>query len=781
MMKSDKLKILLFLFLLSLLFFYEVVTGFNQGPYPAFDIYYSSFVEKTIFTNSILIYKSLPLWNPYVFGGSPFLGNPTSAMFYPFNLLFIFLPVGLTFGYIFILNSFLIGAFTYLYARAIKIDKFGSLISAISIMFSGPMITSVFAGHPIISNTFIWFPLALLFSELTIAKKKLVFTILTGFTISLMLFAGAPQIATYEILSLLIYFIFRSLFEIKNIYIFIKLLLFFSMSVIIGMLIAAVQLLPIFEFSKLSQRGSEGISYVFASDFSLHPFQIISFIFPYFFGSPINGSYWGKGNFWELNGYIGALPLLFALLAIIFKKNRYVFIFFIIGIFAVLHAIGKYGFVFPFFYYHIPGFDNFRVPARFLFIYAFSFSILAGIGASFLVNNFLNKVKYIILKLSILISAMIFFLIGILLFLGPNKTIIYIYEKYVLRNSFAVGINHSVLYNQAKNDILILLALLLSLFIAIIIVRKSKIRVPLLKTFIVFLTFLNLWWFGSKFINTKNIKEIYKSDPLIEEILKDKGTYRVFDMEGSYIPLLGKNNVESVTGVNPLYLRDYRNFLWTTGKHTDASYDSFLEISEIFNPIFLDLLSVKYIIADKKINVRGLSEIGYSTTSNNMYYLYRSSRFLPRAYIAPNAIVIPDKQKILSLLANNFDPRKYVILEKLPKNINLINSSNYTNIDIVKNNFNSMNLTFELIGSGFLILSEINYPGWTAYDNGKKTEILNANYIFRSIYVQSGKHKIIFVYRPRSYIIGGIISLVALLSCCMFLYIKRSAIQAKGK
>ena len=259
-------------------------------------------------------------------------------------------------------------------------------------------------------------------------------------------------------------------------------------------------------------------------------------------------------------------------------------------------------------------------------------------------------------------------------------------------------------------------------------------------------------------------------------------------MEGAYIHLLGKNNIESVTGVSPLYLKNYRNFLWATGKYIDTSYDSFFNISGISNPIFLNLLNVKYVIANRRMSVRGLSEIaksnaniGHFAASNHMYYLYQNSNFLPRAYIVPNAIVLSDKQKVLSLLADNFDPKKYIIIEKMPKNIDLTNSSNYRSIEIVRNNYNSLDTTFELTGSGFLVLSEINYPGWTAYDNGIKTEILNANYIFRSIYVKSGKHKITFEYKPRSYTFGGIISLVTLLSCCIVLYIKRPAIWVREK
>ena len=34
---------------------------------------------------------------------------------------------------------------------------------------------------------------------------------------------------------------------------------------------------------------------------------------------------------------------------------------------------------------------------------------------------------------------------------------------------------------------------------------------------------------------------------------------------------------------------------------------------------------------------------------------------------------------------------------------------------------------------GFLILSEIWYPGWKAFDNGEETKIYRANFMFRSV------------------------------------------------
>ncbi|MDO8660113.1 MAG: YfhO family protein [Candidatus Parcubacteria bacterium] len=772
-MKITKVKALLILFILAHIFFYKIFS-FDQTVYPALDNLYSSSPEKSLFSYSIFTYKSLPLWNPYVFSGSPFLGNPTAAMFYPLNILFVLFQVNFAFGYMFVLDSFLIGSFTYLYSRTVKIDQYGSLISGITIMFSSPLITMVYPGHLQNFNTFIWFPLALLFLELMISRIKILFSLLLGITISLMLTAGIPQIAIYEIIALTIYFVLRSLFEIKSFNLALKLIFLLCLSFLAGILLSSVQLLPSIEFFGLSQRGN-GLNYAFSSDFSINPRQIISVIFPYFFGSPINGSYWAKGNFWESTLYIGIFPLIFALLAVLFKKSRYVFIFSVLGLFALIYSLGKYGPIFPFFYHHIPGFDSFRVVGRFRYIYVFSLSILAGIGVNFLLNKFKNRIQHFFLKFSILIPIMIIISATFLLYFDTNKTNIYIYEKYVLRNSFAVGINHSILYEQTKKDIIFFLLITLSLYTAITLKRKKIISLNQLKIFIIFAIILDLWLFGSRFINTKNIKDIYRSTPILNKIIEDKSTYRVFDMEGAYIPLLSQYKVENITGVDPLYLKDYRDFLWSIGNHAEMLYESSLQITDISKPIILNLLNVKYVIANKKIIVDGLSEISssnstieYAPKPNSLQYLYKNAELLPRAYIVPNAIV-SDKQKVLDLLLDkNFDPKKYIILEKQPAGVPLTNNSSFKQIDMFNPSFNRKSLKINMSDSGFLVLSEIAYPGWKAFDNNKEIEILKADYILRSLYLKPGYHDVEFIYNPDSYRVGMIISSITLLSYAVF-------------
>ena len=61
------------------------------------------------------------------------------------------------------------------------------------------------------------------------------------------------------------------------------------------------------------------------------------------------------------------------------------------------------------------------------------------------------------------------------------------------------------------------------------------------------------------------------------------------------------------------------------------------------------------------------------------------------------------------------------------------------------------------------MLLDSYYPGWRAYVDGKQAEILRANYAFRAVRVPAGKHRVEFVYRPRSFYAGLSVTSVALL------------------
>ncbi len=75
-----------FLALMSLVFLIPVLYGDNISVYNPDVISQSSYFEFLVKGN---IKNGISFWNPYIYSGTPFLGNPLSSLFYPLNFLYI--------------------------------------------------------------------------------------------------------------------------------------------------------------------------------------------------------------------------------------------------------------------------------------------------------------------------------------------------------------------------------------------------------------------------------------------------------------------------------------------------------------------------------------------------------------------------------------------------------------------------------------------------------------------------------------------------------------------
>jgi len=693
-------------------------------------------VWKMYVLNSINNFGELPLWNNLIFSGNPYLGDPHSAMFYPINLIYLIFPIDNAFGYIFFINFILMGIFTYLFSRTIKLDKFSSLTASIVSTFGGTFVILIYPGHIHISDGIIWFPALLLTFELAIQKRQLWIGILSGFVISMMIFSGFIQIAVFSILSSMIYFLIRSITEYKSdLKLLIKMLFIPFIAVIVGALLSSIQLIPDFELSKYSTRRF-GLGYEFASDFFLHPYQTLSFIFPHFFGSPIDATWWGKGNFWTLSAYIGIFPIIFSAIAILFKRNNYVKIFLILTIFSLLFAFGNHGPLFQFFFNYVPGFDNFRAPARILFVFSFSLSMLTGFGVNYFIDkkNGIKKQKNLI-KVQYFILPILIASIILIIFLFLKTDNLDFYEKYVLRNSYAVGIDHYAIYQHFRTDLIVFSTVLFS-FLTILYLRiKNITSVKFIKILILLIIIMDLWFYGYKFLITKKSNETYISPNALKIIKKDQSKFRVFDLSGELIELLGRSGIESITGNDSARLYYYRDYLWLVGPHEESPYESFFQIEEIKNLNVLKLLNVKYIISKKEITLNGIEKI----YKDKNYIVYEIENFLPRSFLKKHATdTFPSNKKSDKVTITKYSPNEIILWTESKE-------------------------------KGLLFISEIWYPGWKVYINDKEKEIQKTNSIFRSVSLKKGKNDVRFIYSPTSYKIGKIITISTLLFSVLYL------------
>ena len=133
------------------------------------DLILENYAWKLFITRSLKA-RQIPLWNPYIFAGVPFLAAGQHSALYPFSILFYVLPIARAYGYFTVLQLFLAGLFAFIYARVIGLGRFGATVTAITYMFSAFMIVSVVFTMIIAAAA--WLPLLLAMIELIIRKTS---------------------------------------------------------------------------------------------------------------------------------------------------------------------------------------------------------------------------------------------------------------------------------------------------------------------------------------------------------------------------------------------------------------------------------------------------------------------------------------------------------------------------------------------------------------------------------------------------------------------------------
>jgi hypothetical protein len=143
---------------------------------------------------------------------------------------------------------------------------------------------------------------------------------------------------------------------------------------VLGAALSAAQLLPTLELAPLSIRG-EGVNWPDAVAGSLPPYLAVRALLP---------PYWIRVANTEYLGYIGIAPLTLGLLAVVRGRWRPVLFAALISFLGLFLALGEnngwYGLVFS----TVPGFDTFRVPARWLLLWMFGGALLAAFGADWI-------------------------------------------------------------------------------------------------------------------------------------------------------------------------------------------------------------------------------------------------------------------------------------------------------------------------------------------------------------------------------------------------------------
>jgi hypothetical protein len=324
----------------------------------------------------------LPLWNNLLFMGAPFLANSQIGLLYPLNWPFwLTMSVPQAVSGSIILHVFIAGIGTFLAARrCLSLSKSAALLSAILFALGGYLTAQVEHINQLQGLAWLpWYFVAACSWKFSLADRRATirFVVTIAILMSLQLLAGHIQTLFITIVGLVVwllstYYQIRAWQGKKAL----KVLLILLGAAILALLLSGTQIVPTFELMLNSSRQG-GLSPREALSFSLHPLLLARALLPQYDTS-------------LFSEYVAFLPLSALLLSILgvwsWRRDPQIRAAFFVALVGFFFALGLFNPIYQLLV-RLPGFDLFRVPARWLALYAIGVALLAGAGLDELLSR----------------------------------------------------------------------------------------------------------------------------------------------------------------------------------------------------------------------------------------------------------------------------------------------------------------------------------------------------------------------------------------------------------
>ena len=746
---------------------------------PRSDQYMAGYPFREFAAASLRSGHGIPLWNPYLMGGMPYVAAMHGDIFYPTFLLRAIMPTDVAMTWSFLIHIFLAGFFTYLFLRAWGLDFIPSVLGGVAYLMCGPIAAYVSPGHDGKLYVSALLPLALFLLIRGIRDGRNWSWGALSLVMGLAVLSPHPQLLQYMLLvcgAFALYLAFAEVELADGSYARldrrtgVRRLLFALGAVVLGAIIGAVQFLPVREYVPFSPRAG-GRDYDYATSFSLPIEEIINFYLPEFSG--ILDRYWGRNGIHLHSEYLGAATLFLAGLGL--TSERRGFRWFWIGalIVSLLWALGGNTPFYHLVYWLIPGSKFFRAPSTMLFMVGFATSVLAALGVERLLSRGVS-VKY---ALWWLVGAGV---VALLASVGGLTNM-----AKVIASSWAGDQLDDLI---ASNNGAVVLGAWRSLFVVgfaallVWLARERNLSTRALGWAFVALVALDLFSIEKQyFIFSPRAAQLYASDPALDYVKRQSEPGRVLaealprvrdvmlDYDGPMV-----HDIRLATGYHG---NEIGRFQRLCGGSPGGACDPRV----LFSPAFWRHENIRYFYTNAdSLTVHQLFAVTLGLPEptklvgpvkdavGTQVYLYRMPGENPAAWLAPVFVKAPEDQILAAVLNPQFDPTRVAVLDTNsriagqqiqapPAPLNMpVRVSRYGPGDI------QLELTASPPAGSALIVSENYFPGWTASVDGRPALTDRVQYNLIGVQLPANAKRVSLRFDDSAYERGKFITLIAL-------------------
>lgn len=749
---------LLVLVAVPFLFYAAMVLGGQEPPAPdtaacqPFSIWGKQVQQET---------GKVPDWYPYIFSGMPSYGSYTYAPRSPFNPVALVQRMcdgnrGTYYWFLFSLAGVTLFAFLRRQGFSRAASAIAALLFSVTPYFPG----TVGAGHSTKLEALCLLPLFLLSIDMTLARPGVGPAALLAGSLALLAWANHPQVAFYGLLVAFLYTVSVLVIEKRTAgggY-WLRLAGFGLAAAALAAGMALEPLLAVREYAPWSIRGAAaaggqgggGVGWDYATAWSFHPRELISFLFPGWFG--LQGqTYWGPMPFTQSTHYFGVAAVVLAGFGLARSRGPRRWVWGGISLFVLFIGFGKFlPLVYGPMYHVVPFFNRFRVPSMVYSILplCLAFPVAAGLDALLAAPGSVaapgragGEAKrkgaaagsaVAVTSRRLLWGAAAVVVLWVVLAVGARGGLSG--PSALLRPEEVGGLDPgqmrvlqgerlSILQQSLAHGMIVLL-----LGLGVLALRRFRAAAPWLGLLAGLVIVGDVVLVGRSFYHVEPRVAARDSLPLpgaCDFLARQPGTFRILPANSSLFRsnAFGLVRLESIGGYHTARLRAYADLV-------DANL--------ISKPAVLSMLNVHYVLSPSRIDVLG------PPLYQGDGFVYAWPESLPRAWAVRNVEAVADFRALTDRFeSDGFRPGEVALA--YPGQAPARAEYSPARVTLTARGAGSLRLRVDAEGDAFVVASEMAFPpGWTATVAGRPVPIHRVDHVLMGVEVPAGSHEVAF-------------------------------------
>ena len=716
----------------------------------------------------------VPLWNPHIMGGRPYLANMQAAVFSPFSLPAYVLPFWQSLAFIAALKVFLAALGTFLLGRALGMSFAAALLAGTAFGFSLWMVTWV---SWTLATVWLHLPWLCLVTERLLDHARATTFAALAALVTLQFFGGHPESSFHVLAFLVLFFVLRLArrrpHDRRGV---VRSVLAFGGALVAGAALAAVALIPFLELFQLS------VDREAREAFHEEPRFLLGLFLHDFWGRQTRVNLEFLGAMEERAYYVGAVTLILAAAALVLRPCVDRVVLFAVGAIALTLAVGlpPLSDVVT----ALPGFSTAN-NARLAVIAVFCLALLAGWGLDDLMASWPSRSRRrALLALAGTLAALPVVVMVVGGTLVPELWREAVRVAWLSRaptelsgDSLAAVIRLASLLEWLVPAGAVLLLLVLR--------AARRIRAPAFAALLLLVLAADLLKAGIGFnpaIPTD--AAVQPATPSIDYLRSQRpARFAGVSAPGSsaFLPPVAMNTsmrygLYDARGYDfPLerrYLTLWRRYV----ADADCNF-AFCSSETSTRPRSLRVLGMLGVsdLLQSPDEPRLPLRITYSGADARVY---ANPHAIPRAFVVDRQRVVPDEEAALALLGSpGFDPREVAVTEqRLPGlgELEELRARPAGAARILRYERERVEIATRSRGTTLLVLTDLHYPGWRATVDDREVDVKRVDYLLRGVRLPAGTHRVVFSYRPDSWRAAWIVSALALLTLAVAV-LRRSA------